>query len=100
MQPNGKHTPAAVPKLLCSLLILSASLARSAQAAALAPQLALVALDKGTTLALLTCKGITIIINNNNNNNNNNDETAFQLMMMCKVLSFQNSLFGHGTLDT
>ncbi len=57
MQPNGKHTPAAVPKLPCFLLIFSASLARSAQAAALAPQLAVVALAKGTTLALLTCKG-------------------------------------------
>ena len=57
MHPNGKHTPAAVPKLPCFLLILSASLARSAQAAALAPQLAVVALAKGTTLALLTCKG-------------------------------------------
>ena len=56
MQPNGKHTPAAVPKLPCLSLILSASLASSAQAAALAPQLAVVAFSKGTTLALLTCK--------------------------------------------
>ena len=51
MQPKGRQTPAAVPN---SPFFFSASLARSAQAAALAPQLAAVALASGTTLTLLT----------------------------------------------
>ena len=53
MHPNGRQTPAAVPKL--ALLLLSARLASSAQAAALAPQVAVEALAKGTTPALFTC---------------------------------------------
>lgn len=53
MQPKGRQTPAAVPKP-SFFLFFSASCASSAQAAALAPQLAVVALLSGTTLALLT----------------------------------------------
>ena len=56
MQPKGRQTPWAVPKLPFFLLC-SARVASSAQAAALAPQLAAVALLSGTTVTFFTCKG-------------------------------------------
>lgn len=58
MHPKGRHTPSAVPNPPFFLLF-CASWASSAQAAALAPQLAVVAVASATTPAFFTCRHAT-----------------------------------------